>query len=134
MYADVEARCQVWQQCFAGKSTFCLLFCLHFFVYNFLFTGRTWAFLCPNGTIFNQEIFTCVWWFDFDCSTAEQFYDLNDNLYAGPSGDDNAGDSADPSDGSEDDYSDTLGDYAEYDIGKRILLRKMPLKNRIGSC
>ena len=99
MYADVEARCQVWHQCFAG---------------------RTWAFLCPNGTIFNQEIFTCVWWFDFDCSTAEQFYNLNDNLYAGPSGDDNAGgDTADP--GSEDDYASTLGDYAEYDIGKYAL-------------
>ena len=66
MYADVEARCQVWHQCFAGRS---------------------WSFLCPNGTIFNQEIFTCVWWFDFDCSTAESFYGLNADLYSGPSGD-----------------------------------------------
>ena len=65
MYADIEARCQVWNQCFAG---------------------RTWAFLCPNGTIFNQEIFTCVWWFDFDCSTAESFYSLNADLYSGPTG------------------------------------------------
>ena len=67
MYADVEARCQVWHQCFAGRS---------------------WSFLCPNGTIFNQEIFTCVWWFDFDCSTAESFYNLNAGLYDGPSGED----------------------------------------------
>ena len=67
MYADVEARCQVWHQCFAGRS---------------------WSFLCPNGTIFNQEIFTCVWWFDFDCSTAESFYNLNAGLYSGPSGED----------------------------------------------
>jgi len=65
MYADVEARCQVWHQCFADRS---------------------WSFLCPNGTIFNQEIFTCVWWFDFDCSTAESFYGLNADLYKGPSG------------------------------------------------
>jgi len=65
MYADVEARCQVWHQCFAD---------------------RTWAFLCPNGTIFNQELFTCVWWFDFDCSTAESFYSLNADLYTGPTG------------------------------------------------
>ena len=67
MYADVEARCQVWHQCYADRS---------------------WAFLCPNGTIFNQEIFTCVWWFDFDCSTAESFFDLNNDLYAGPTGGD----------------------------------------------
>ena len=56
---------QVWHQCFAD---------------------RTWAFLCPNGTIFNQELFTCVWWFDFDCSTAESFYSLNADLYSGPTG------------------------------------------------
>ncbi len=65
MYADIDARCQVWHQCYADRS---------------------WSFLCPNGTIFNQEIFTCVWWFNFDCSTAESFYSLNENLYAGPSG------------------------------------------------
>ena len=46
-----------------------------------------WSFLCPNGTIFNQEIFTCVWWFDFDCDTAAGLYDLNDSLYeAAPEG------------------------------------------------
>ena len=39
------------------------------------------SLLFPAGTIFNQEIFTCVWWFDFDCNTAESFYSLNDNLY-----------------------------------------------------
>lgn len=50
------------------------------------FADRSWAFLCPNGTIFNQAIFTCVWWFDFDCSTAESFYNLNADLYAGPPG------------------------------------------------
>ena len=42
MYADVEARCQVWHQCFADQS---------------------WSFLCPNGTIFNQELFNCDWWY-----------------------------------------------------------------------
>ena len=93
MYADIEARCQVWHQCFAG---------------------RTWAFLCPNGTIFNQEIFTCVWWFDFDCETAADFYGLNDDLYAGPTG----GDTAPGDEGVS--YDDTLGDYAEYDIGQAV--------------
>ncbi|XP_071520478.1 uncharacterized protein [Panulirus ornatus] len=39
--------------------------------------GRMDSFLCPNGTVFNQQYFVCDWWFNFDCSTAEQFYDLN---------------------------------------------------------
>ena len=30
-----------------------------------------YTFLCPNGTIFNQETFICDWWFNFDCSEAE---------------------------------------------------------------
>jgi len=60
MYADTEADCQAWHQCFGDRS---------------------WAFLCPNGTIFNQELFTCVWWFDFDCQSAEGFYALNEGLY-----------------------------------------------------
>ena len=34
--------------------------------------------LCPNGTIFNQEVFVCDWWFNFDCSSAEGLYGLND--------------------------------------------------------
>ncbi|KAG7160700.1 U-scoloptoxin(01)-Er1a-like 16, partial [Homarus americanus] len=39
--------------------------------------GRSDSFLCPNGTIFNQQYFVCDWWYNFDCSTASQFYDLN---------------------------------------------------------
>ena len=27
-----------------------------------------YSFLCPNGTIFNQEYFICDWWFNVDCS------------------------------------------------------------------
>ncbi|TRY62198.1 hypothetical protein TCAL_02114, partial [Tigriopus californicus] len=61
IYADVEARCQVWHQCFGENK---------------------WSFLCPNGTIFNQEIFTCVWWFNFDCQTAPDFYGGNEKLYS----------------------------------------------------
>ncbi|KAG7164977.1 U-scoloptoxin(01)-Er1a-like 3 [Homarus americanus] len=39
--------------------------------------GRIDSFLCPNGTIFNQQFFVCDWWYNFNCSNAEQFYDLN---------------------------------------------------------
>ena len=30
-----------------------------------------YSFLCPNGTIFNQEYFICDWWFNVDCAEAE---------------------------------------------------------------
>merc|ERR1719317_1652103 len=38
------------------------------------------SFLCPNGTLFNQESFVCEYWFNVDCSLAESFYGLNDNI------------------------------------------------------
>ena len=66
LYSDTASQCQAWHVC--------------------LDLDRQWSFLCPNGTIFNQEIFTCVWWFDFDCNTAESFYSLNDDLYSEVSG------------------------------------------------
>nr|XP_027211169.1 aspartate and glycine-rich protein-like [Penaeus vannamei] len=61
-YADTapEAGCQVFHICQAG--------------------GRIDSFLCPNGTVFNQQYFVCDWWYNFDCSTAEQFYGLNAEL------------------------------------------------------
>ena len=27
-----------------------------------------YSFLCPNGTLFNQQYFICDWWFNVDCS------------------------------------------------------------------
>lgn len=60
-YADPDAQCQVFHICQAD--------------------GRSDAFLCPNGTIFSQRLFVCVWWHDFDCSTATQYYNLNSQLY-----------------------------------------------------
>lgn len=62
-YADVEARCQVFHICQED--------------------GRSDAFLCPNGTIFSQQNFVCVWWFDFDCNSAPDLYSLNNNLFKG---------------------------------------------------
>ena len=38
------------------------------------------SFLCPNGTLFNQQYFVCDWWFNVDCDKTEQFYSLNDEL------------------------------------------------------
>ena len=42
----------------------------------------TYSFLCPNGTIFNQQYFICDWWFNVDCSQAESLYGLNDEVAA----------------------------------------------------
>ena len=41
-----------------------------------------WSFLCPNGTIFNQEYFICDWWFNFDCSQATGLYSRNNDVAA----------------------------------------------------
>ena len=65
-YADPEAECQVFHICtadgFGGLSKY--------------------SFLCPNGTIFNQNYFICDWWFNFDCAEAEELYSINDDIAA----------------------------------------------------
>jgi len=60
-YADLEGECQQFHICASdGKS------------------GQIkYTFLCPNGTLFNQQYFICDWWFNVDCAAAEDFYFLN---------------------------------------------------------
>merc|ERR1711892_1570654 len=51
-YADTEAQCQAFHICASdghGSLT-------------------KYSFLCPNGTIFNQNYFICDWWFNVDCA------------------------------------------------------------------
>merc|ERR1711971_1213174 len=63
-YADPEAECQVFHICTSdGKGGL----------------GK-YSFLCPKGTIFNQNYFICDWWFNFDCSEAETLYSINDDI------------------------------------------------------
>merc|ERR1712127_596303 len=65
-YADPEADCQAFHIC-ANDST----------------DGKIkYSFLCPNGTLFNQQYFICDWWFNVDCSQAEDFYSLNADVKA----------------------------------------------------
>lgn len=65
-YADAEAQCQVFHICTAdGQGGL-----------------AKYSFLCPNGTIFNQNYFICDWWFNFDCAEAEGLYSLNDEIAA----------------------------------------------------
>ncbi|XP_057371659.1 integumentary mucin C.1-like [Daphnia carinata] len=63
-YADVEARCQVFHICSVGAD-------------GGVFKN---SFLCPNGTIFSQESFACLWWHDVECASSQQFFNLNANI------------------------------------------------------
>ena len=65
-YADPSAECQVFHICTADGNG----------------GLAKYSFLCPNGTIFNQNYFICDWWFNFDCSEAETLYSLNDDIAA----------------------------------------------------
>ncbi|GAB6029712.1 hypothetical protein CHUAL_005434 [Chamberlinius hualienensis] len=60
LYGDVEARCQVWHNC--------------------QLDGRRDAFLCPNGTLFNQQVLVCDWWYNVECETTPSYYGLNAQL------------------------------------------------------
>ena len=51
-YGDPEAECQSFHIC-ANDGNGGLL---------------KYSFLCPNGTLFNQQYFICDWWFNTDCS------------------------------------------------------------------
>merc|ERR1719379_1893879 len=65
-YADPEAECQAFHICTADGAG----------------GLAKYSFLCPNGTLFNQNYFICDWWFNFDCAEAEGLYSLNDELAA----------------------------------------------------
>merc|ERR1712223_1432353 len=65
-YADPEAECQVFHICTADGAG----------------GLAKYSFLCPNGTVFNQNYFICDWWFNFDCAEAEGLYSLNDEYAA----------------------------------------------------
>jgi hypothetical protein len=111
-YADPEAQCQVFHICTAdGQGGL-----------------AKYSFLCPNGTVFNQNYFICDWWFNFDCAEAEGLYSLNDDIAAereevaaaaAASADDASASAPQASYGAAPDYG-TAPDYgspADYDYG-----------------
>jgi len=63
-YADPGAECQAFHICTADGTGGLAIY----------------SFLCPNGTLFNQENFVCEYWFNVDCSQAESLYSLNENI------------------------------------------------------
>ena len=54
-YADPEAECQAFHICTADGAG----------------GLAKYSFLCPNGTLFNQNYFICDWWFNVDCSQVD---------------------------------------------------------------
>ena len=63
-YADPETGCQAFHVCTDdGQGDL-----------------RKVSFLCPNGTLFQQEYFTCDWWFNVDCTRARSLWSLNTEL------------------------------------------------------
>merc|ERR1712106_1308543 len=79
-YGDPEAECQAFHICANDGNS-----------------GLTkYSFLCPNGTLFQQQYFVCDWRFNVDCSTTTDFYGLNDEIAVeraanSPEGSDGAG-------------------------------------------
>jgi len=61
IYTDTAADCQSFYMCTPN--------------------GDTAGFLCPNGTIFNQQYFVCDWWYNIDCAAQPDFYNLNEFIY-----------------------------------------------------
>ena len=63
-YADPDLECQAFQICVKTRR------------------GRLEkiSFLCPNGSLFDQQYFICDFWFNVDCSLAQSLYYLNDEI------------------------------------------------------
>ncbi|XP_075227279.1 uncharacterized protein LOC142327825 [Lycorma delicatula] len=60
IYANVETGCQAYHVCHDGREG-----------------HQGAAFLCPNGTLFNQHEFACDWWYNVNCADAPRLYNLN---------------------------------------------------------
>ena len=43
------------------------------------------SFLCPNGTLFNQRLFVCDWWFNVDCEGSTDLYTAVEEAFGGES-------------------------------------------------
>lgn len=59
-YADPEAQCQAFHICQRGN--------------------RQDSFVCPIGTLFNQEFLVCDWWYNVNCDRARDFYQVNEYI------------------------------------------------------
>merc|ERR1711892_1315870 len=101
-YADPEAECQAFHICTADGAG----------------GLAKYSFLCPNGTLFNQNYFICDWWFNFDCSTAEELYSLNDEIAAEREALAGAASDALGGYGAPDDYAAASAPAGDYSVGR----------------
>ena len=62
MYADEETGCQAYHVCYNGRKD---------------------SFLCGPGTVFNQRILHCDYWYSVECGKSSQYY--SSNAYMGSS-------------------------------------------------
>lgn len=60
MFADPETKCQAYHVCYNRRMD---------------------TFMCPTGTLFNQAIMACDFWYNVNCDRATEFYDMNFLLY-----------------------------------------------------
>ena len=65
-YSDPALQCQAFHVCVRSSEV----------------DLTKYSFLCPNGSLFDQQYFICDFWFNVDCSQAETLYSLNDALAA----------------------------------------------------
>lgn len=77
-YADPETRCQQYSVCLQDPIDPTNLYPV--------------SFLCPNGTIFNQELFNCDWWFNVDCEASTGLYGLAEGAFGTAGGADGGSD------------------------------------------
>ena len=63
LYADEEAFCQMYHMCVQTTDGY-----------------KKFSFLCPNGTMFDQDKLACNSWFNVDCST--DTIDVSNYLYS----------------------------------------------------
>lgn len=73
-YADPETQCQQYNVCLQDPIDPSTLYPV--------------SFLCPNGTIFNQQLFNCDWWFNVDCEASAGLYGLAEGAFGTAGGDD----------------------------------------------
>ncbi|XP_042224106.1 mucin-2-like [Homarus americanus] len=59
-YADPETGCQVYHMCDTRE--------------------KQYSYLCPNHTLFNQKFMVCDHWYMVNCSSSQEFYDLNHHI------------------------------------------------------
>jgi len=71
-YADPSTDCQQYRVCLQDPISIETLYPVNF--------------LCPNGTIFNQELFNCDWWFNVDCLASEGLYGAAEGAFGSSGG------------------------------------------------